>query len=424
MLNSHATHPSTRSLKSFSSEKFSGEATGIKVIQDPYDIQRLYDNLVRSAKREISLFLPTTSAFLREEKIGIIQSLRNAAIRGVKVKVITPTDEKIEPKMEALFLNKEGFLEFRRIRHQSEAQASQDPRTKILIIDKREYLMVELEDDSKETFVDAVRLAVYSTTESTVKSYLTLFESLWKQTELYEQLEAHDKMQREFINIAAHELRTPIQPLLGLIDILEMEMNRKKTAEEEEVRGIKGRDVKMIARNVSRLERLSQAILDSSRIESNSLKLNKERVDLNEKIRNTIDDVKASVKKHHLEILFEQTDKPIIVEADKIRIFEVLSNLLRNAINFTNEGTIRVTLEKNNDSAIIAVRDSGEGIDPEVMPRLFTRFGVGNHGASGSGLGLYISKAIVEAHGGRIWARNNADGKGATFSFTLPAYPQ
>lgn len=367
------------------------------------------------------LFLPTTSAFLREEKIGIIQSLRNVASRGVKVKVITSTDDKIEPRMQALFQSKEGILDLRRIRHRSEVIASQNPRTKILIIDKKEYLVVELKDDSRETFVDAVRLALYSASDATVKSYLTLFESLWEQAELYEQLEEHDKMQKEFINIAAHELRTPIQPLLGLIEILGLDRNKA----EEEVRGIKRSEAKMIARNVFRLERLSQAILDSTRIGSNSLKLNKERFDLNEKITNTIADIKASIKKqHNLEIHFEWTEKPVIVEADKIRIYEVMSNLLENALKFTNEGTIQVSLEKSDDSALIAVRDSGEGIDPEVMPKLFTRFGTGKDSASGSGLGLYISKAIIVAHGGRMWARNNESGKGATFLFTLPIASQ
>jgi two-component system, OmpR family, sensor histidine kinase VicK len=406
------------SLKSFSSE-LAGEATGIEVIQDPHTIQRLYNNLVHSAKEEILLFLPTTSAFLREEKIGIIQSIQDAALRGISVKVLTPSDEKIEPKMQSLFQNRESTLELRTIRHKAQVKDSDKARTKILVIDKKEYLVVELKDDSKETFVDAVRLAVYSATAATVKSYLTLFESLWDQAELYEQLEAHDKMQREFINVAAHELRTPIQPLLGLVEILDM--NRNATAEEEEqVQGIKRGDVKMIARNVLRLERISQAILDSARIESDTLKLNKEKFDLNEKIMNTISDVRTSIKKdHHLQILFERT-KPIVVEADKTRIFEVLSNILRNAVKFTNEGAIQVTLEKSDDSAIVTIRDSGKGIDPEIMPKLFTRFAIGKDSASGSGLGLYISKAIIEAHGGKMGARNNDDGKGAAFSFTLP----
>ena len=98
----------------------------------------------------------------------------------------------------------------------------------------------------------------------------------------------------------------------------------------------------------------------------------------------------------------------------------MVSNLLANAVKFTDEGTIKVTLEEIVDAVIVSVKDSGEGIDPEMLPKLFTRFGIGKGSASGSGLGLYISKAIIEAHGDKMWARNNDDGKGATFSFAFP----
>jgi two-component system sensor histidine kinase VicK len=398
-------------------EKLTGAANGIEVIQDAFAIQRLYNNLIRFAKEEIMLFLPTTSAFLREEKIGIIQSLNDAANNHVRVKVITPCNESIDPKLQALFQGKNG-LELRTIRYNSDVQDAKRPRTKILVVDRKEYLVVELKDDSSETFVDAVRLAIYSATESTVISYLTLFESLWTQAELYEQLERHEKMQNEFVNIAAHELRTPIQPLLSLVELLELGRER---GNDEEVRGITGMEAMMIARNVKRLERLSDAILDSTRIETNTLKLHREKIDLNEKIRNTVQDARTTIRKgHNLEIVFEPTEKPVIVQADRIRIFEVLSNLLGNAIKFTRDGTIEVKLEQIDNFAVISVRDTGQGIEPEVMPKLFTRFVTGSATASGSGLGLYISRAIIEAHGGRMWAENNYDGKGATFMLSLP----
>jgi signal transduction histidine kinase len=405
-------------LKSIPGAPLNGQATGIEVIQDPHLIERLYHNLVRSAKEEIMLVLPTTSAFVREEKIGIIKSLHDAAARGVKVKILTPTNEQIEPKMQPIFKDKGGIVELRTLRRRPEAQASLEPRTKILIIDRKEYLVVELKDDSKEIFIDAVRLALYSATKSTVISYLTLFESLWEQTAIYDQLLANEKMQEEFLNIAAHELRTPIQPLIGMLEILDI---NRTAADEDEVHGIKRKDVKMIARNVSRLERLSESILNATRIEGNRLKLNKERFDLNEKIKDIINDINAySERNTNLNIEFKQTDRPLIVLADKARIYEVISNVLLNAVKFSNKGIIKVTLEKLENLAIISIRDSGEGIDPDVLPRLFTRFATGKNIQSGSGLGLYISKGIIEAHGGTISGRNNQDGKGATFSFTLP----
>jgi signal transduction histidine kinase len=397
-------------MTSLSTNKLVGAATGIEVFQNPFAIQRLYSNLVQSAKLEILLFLPTTSAFLREEKMGIIKSLNDAAMRGVTVKVLTPTEDKIAPKMEAVFHDTHTNVKLRRIRQKSTANASNDPRTKILIIDRKEYMVAELKDDSKETFVDAVRLAIYSATQATVKSYITLFESLWDQADLYDQVQAHNKMQREFINIAAHELRTPIQPIIGLIDILEfgLEKGDKDTK-------ITRDQIDLLIRNARRLERLAKDILEVSRIESNSLKLNKERFDMKEMIRNVIGDLEHIRDGHvHIEIQ-SNTGEPLFVKADKTRIFEVISNLIRNAIKFTVEGKIIVKAEKKGSNVQVEVMDTGAGIDPEIIPRLFTKFATKSE--QGTGLGLFVSRKIIEAHGGKIWGRNNWDEKGATFSF-------
>ncbi len=401
-------------LEKISNDKLTEVTTGIEVIQNSCAIQRLYTDLVQSAREEILLLLPTTSAFLREQKIGIVQSLQNAAMRGVKVKILTPTDEKIAPTVEAIFHNKgSSTIELRSIRHKSAAEASHEARTKILVIDRKKYLVVELKDDSKETFVDAVRLAIYSTTQSTVNSYITLFENLWEQSELYEQLEMHDRMQKEFINIAAHELRTPIQPIIGIIDIL-----RSGLKEESKETKITKEQLELIVRNATRLEHLATSILEVSRIESNSFTLNKEKFDMNEKIKNVIGDVKSlSDLSKKVEVQFDARE-PLFVEADKTRIFEVISNLIGNAMKFTKEGTITVKAKKEGENVQVQVRDTGIGIDPEIMPKLFTKFTTKSQ--QGTGLGLYVSKKIIEAHGGRIWAQNNEDGKGATFSFTLP----
>jgi two-component system sensor histidine kinase VicK len=119
-------------------------------------------------------------------------------------------------------------------------------------------------------------------------------------------------------------------------------------------------------------------------------------------------------------ILFEPK-QDVFVEADNVRINEVISNLIKNAIQFTKEGIITIAAEEekmNYNEIQVSVKDTGKGIDPEIMPRLFTKFATKS--VTGTGLGLFISKAIVEAHGGRIWGENNADGKGATFAFSLP----
>jgi signal transduction histidine kinase len=232
--------------------------------------------------------------------------------------------------------------------------------------------------------------------------------------EANERLKDHDKLQTEFINIAAHELRTPVQPLLGAAEALEDQL----LAGQGEVK-VSRPEVELILRNSKRLAQLTYDILEVSRIESNSLKLHKVQVNLKDKIERVIEDVKPFIGDKELQITLEQkTSEPVTVQADKTKLFEVLSNLLRNAIKFTDKGTIIVVLDKSEREAIIAVVDSGKGIDPDIMPKMFSRFT--SKSDSGTGLGLYISKNIVEAHGGRISGDNNSDGIGARFEFTLP----
>jgi two-component system sensor histidine kinase VicK len=229
---------------------------------------------------------------------------------------------------------------------------------------------------------------------------------------LYEQVKINDKMQKEFINIAAHELRTPIQPILSLSQILQSDKSNNTNQQEF---------LDAIVRNAKRLQRLTENILDVTRIESQSLQINKERFNLNEKIRDVINDVNNQVGFHNnaVSILFEPK-QDFFVEADKVRIYEVISNLLKNAIQFTKGGTINIAAAEKVDynEMLVSVKDTGKGIDPEIMPRLFTKFATKS--VTGTGLGLYISRSIIEAHGGRMWAQNNPDGRGATFYFSLP----
>ena len=230
--------------------------------------------------------------------------------------------------------------------------------------------------------------------------------------ELYEQLKVHNKMQKEFINVAAHELRTPIQPILGLSEVLLSKEGDIKRYHDP---------ISAIRRNAKRLQRLTEDILDVTRIESQTLELKKERVNINEKIRDVINDVKNQIiNPNRLKIIFSEKIKPVYVETDKTRLYQVIANLITNAIKFTREGTITVSVDVNdiNDELIVTVKDSGEGIHSDIIPRLFTKFATKSN--TGTGLGLYISKNIIEAHGGRIWAVNNQDGRGATFSFSLP----
>lgn len=233
--------------------------------------------------------------------------------------------------------------------------------------------------------------------------------------EANEQLKDKDRLKDEFINIAAHELRTPIQPILGLSEILlrSRKVNGKTDTEGEQ-------SLEAIIRNSKRLFRLSQDILDVSKIESHSLDLKKERFNLNDVILNIIEDYINQAEKEgkrDIKLLYEPRED-IFVEADRGRLNQVISNLISNAVKFTKEGTIFVNAEKKDkQQVIVSIKDSGIGIDPQIQPRLFTKFATKSH--TGTGLGLFISKNIIEAHGGRIWAENNSNGKGATFSFSF-----
>ncbi|HYO06013.1 MAG TPA: HAMP domain-containing sensor histidine kinase, partial [Phototrophicaceae bacterium] len=176
-------------------------------------------------------------------------------------------------------------------------------------------------------------------------------------------------------------------------------------------------------------QRLTTDILDVTKIESNSLKLNKERFNLSDLISGVVDDFKNEVQRKGaaIRLLYEPKDYPIL-EADKARLTQVISNILGNAIKFSEEtgGEISVSTEvqqiQNGNSGdgqvLVSVKDNGAGIDPTIMPRLFTKFATNSE--NGIGLGLYISKSIVEAHGGRIWAENNPEDAGAAFYFMLP----
>jgi signal transduction histidine kinase len=263
-----------------------------------------------------------------------------------------------------------------------------------------------------------------------------------------EELRNHDRIQKEFINIAAHELRTPIVPILNLSELLYSDLllnsnvKGQQQQQEEEQQNEKLQMLQTILRNANRLLQLSEDILDVTRIESNTLKLRKERLNLDDIILNVVEDYRRQIKNDNVKLIYEPANSVTLIEADRRRLIQVISNLLNNAIKFTKEGTVTVsaTIQRSDvdrrnrrnegaaaeeeEEVIIAVKDTGSGIDPELMPRLFTKFATKSY--QGTGLGLYISKCIVEAHGGRMWAENNNDRsdnrkhQGATFYFTLP----
>ncbi len=457
-----------------------------EVISSPKAIQQLFINMVKSAKHEVLLLLPTINAFYREERIGIIELLKQASEREenrINVRILTPIDDAVERKfhnnvvteteraeietedeeegvrrrqLQSEMNNKKKSFEMRRIDIESlppqggdnaaaeVAERSGVTTVTIVVFDRKESLVIEKIDDSKENFIDAIGISTYSNSKPTVLSYISIFDNLWKQAELYQQLKESnkqlelaydklkisDKMQSEFIDAAAHELRTPIQPIISSVGIIRSRMQNLDMHKIED-------SLNMITRNAERLNQLSSDILDVTKIEGNSLELEREQLNLNEILLTAIHKHRNQIRKANIDIklLFEPCEEILLVQADQERIIQVISNLLGNAIKFTRRegGIVRVKLQMRRDDydygkmkknvsvksvAVISVTDTGSGIDSDIMPRLFEKFASKSY--QGTGLGLFISKSIVEAHGGKIWGQNNSDGKGATFHFTLP----
>ena len=243
-----------------------------------------------------------------------------------------------------------------------------------------------------------------------------------------EELKVHDKMQKEFINVAAHEIKTPIQPIIALSELLQQEEGYNNIEKNKQLLNI-------ILRNSKRLKQLTDDVLDVASIESGSFFLNKEKFNLKEMITDVLKEFEQTIQnKNNIKFFLEfndNNDEIIIVEADRNRLSQVIHNLLHNAVKFTKEGSITVIVERKEDNPndkydeiLVSIKDTGTGIHPEVLPKLFTRFATKSP-IAGTGLGLFISKSIIEMHGGKIWAiNNNKDGReegvGSTFTFSLP----
>src|SRR5215211_715194 len=406
------------------------DQANIEIISNPKEgIKRTW-SIIKSAKEEVLIMFSSANAVRRQIEMNGLQLLKEVLEEhSAKVRVLIPADDDITATTIKEVKSTYPRIDIRSI------DKSLQTRLTIVLVDKNECAIIELKEDVGDNSYNAAGLTTYSDSKSIVSSYISIFESFWKQTELYEQLEesykqlteaneqlkVHDKMQNDFINIAAHELRTPIQPILGLSEVLQS----KITDNEQRLL------VDVISRNAKRLQRLTEDILDVTRIESQSLRLKKEKFILNDLVLSIIEEYKKEIgddNKSNIKLLYNPIeDNNIIVEADRYRITQVTSNLMDNAIKFTKEGgggTVSINIKKkeSNSWVIVSVKDTGGGIDPEIMPRLFTKFT--SKSFKGTGLGLFISKSIIEAHGGKIWAENNIDGKGATFSFSLPLFDQ
>ena len=261
------------------------------------------------------------------------------------------------------------------------------------------------------------------------------------------ELKKRNNEQIDFVSIAAHELKAPLMPILGIAELLQLELEESGR---EEI-SIRKDQIEGIIRNARRLAKIASEILDVTKIEGQLLVLRKKDFDLNELMHETVNDYKKMLINKDVKVIYqhnsidnsslaldrdERDESKMFIFADRLRITQVISNLLDNAIRYTNPGgNITIFTAKTNVSerdsdeskesheqleTTVSIIDSGSGVDSLLLKsnKLFSKFG--SNEPSGTGLGLYISKKIIEAHGGKIWAENNVYKKGAAFTFTLP----
>ena len=409
-----------------------GYYINVETIPNPIESLKFAKQLLENVKEEILVILASSSTFFRMETNIGFGNLEKLTHHGVKVKILIPWDNENKEKIDSIKI-KYPDIEFRLL------QSRTDSYIGITIIDTQRVLIQEVKDDTKSKYIESVGMTIFIEGKTTALSYASIFDNLWRQTELYEEikkayekLQIHEKMLKEFTEIAAHELRTPIQPILGFTQHLRDKVTDKEQADYLEI----------IGRNTKRLKKLTEDILEISKIENNLFNLNKEQFDIKEFIRNLVNTYKKQVETKNIEFEFVDfcNKDSLFIYADKNKISQVLSNLISNSIKFIPEekeiGNITITIEKkaqdkddknggnaanfdNQESAIITVKDNGIGIDKDILPILFKKFS--SKSFQGTGLGLYISKRIIEAHNGKIWIQNNEDGKeGATFSFSIP----
>jgi signal transduction histidine kinase len=390
-----------------------------EVINDREKANQILVDLAKSVKKEVLFLLPNDKAIIRVDRLGILDYLIRASQNGAIIKIICPLTEENSYVVKKISENAAKI----RILNGNNSTSG------MFIVDSERFFGAELREPQAETFSEAIRFGVYSNSRSSIESFKSFFELVWNERILNEELKNTETMQQEFINVAAHELRNPIQPILGLSAILQ-------SKEEGDIKKYRELLV-VINRNAKRLQQLTEDILDVARIQSQALNLNKSQFNLKEVILNIITDFKNHLKiegkDKKIKLDFISKEEDIFLYGDPGRITQVISNFLSNAIKFTDEGVITLRMkryEDNNNAAnnnnrravVVSVQDTGKGIDPNVKDRLFEKFATKSE--KGLGLGLYISKKIIEAHGGIIIAENSHDGRGAIFSFSLPINEQ
>lgn len=458
----------------------------LTIIRNQQDIEDILLSDVYSARSEVLLTVRSLDYLNHLWNIGMGESLKHAISQGAKIIILYPEINNNE------IFDKNVALLFSSIIENVQLEGIEGTMGSVLIIDSSKILLsssekdeAKYEDEHKRKSHNADVIGVYSNNKSIVNNYGALFDTLLNEKEtvryvskVKEQLEnsnnqliesnqklnLNSELQHEFINLAAHELRTPTQAIIGYGEMIEEHPDKSSDNQNY---------LKAIVRNANRLGKLVEDLLNVARIESNNMVLDKEKTSLEDLINTVVQDFRIHLEKEKKtkdkEIDSKNDKKPLIkdiqittslntndsgnkdyqggfeVTVDRSKIVQAISNIINNSLNSissnrknreTNVDRIHITLSKivNNgqgktngtisskqekaNEVIVSIKDTGKGIDLEIFPRLFTKFATNS--SSGTGLGLYLTKSIVEAHGGKIWAENNQNKMGATFRFTLP----
>ncbi|MEJ7641493.1 MAG: hybrid sensor histidine kinase/response regulator [Candidatus Nitrosocosmicus sp.] len=415
------------------------ELKDIGIISDAKEIMALFPT-VSSVKSFYGLsLLPQLMAATENNIKSSVNDDDDDIDRGLKIRLIIPFDNAIDEIAQKFRQNK-GIL----VNYVDEIKEHSIDRPVLLIIDKKISVIIGIneqddihdnnDEDKDNNLLKSKSVFLYNkddndASKSAVFSHITAFEIIWNQAETKKMIENTDKAKEDFINICAHELRSPIQPILGLSILVK---NKISDANQREM-------LDVVIRNAKRLKRLADDLLEVTKIESNSIKLDKEKFNLNDFVNDVLIDYSDRILKEDFNINYTlsiiksiPSDIVFFVNVDKDRLTQVIFNILNNAVRASGDAihdgnldnvTIQFSLTQTATKEIqISVKDMGQGIDAQILSKLFTKF-ITKSG-KGIGLGLFIAKSIIESHGGRIWAENNREEKGATFYFTLPVLTQ
>ncbi|MBA3749707.1 MAG: hybrid sensor histidine kinase/response regulator [Nitrosopumilus sp.] len=415
----------------------------------------LIDNSIITDAREVMAIFPTVDSVLASNNFSLIQNLMNIMENITRrsggeennidnnnpmIRIIIPYDKTLDKIIQKFKQNKDSFVHYI-----SEIKDIHVDKAIFIIVNRTISLVVKINEYDDKINVDTYNnknilpnpesISLYNkydnnVSSSVVFSHISAFEILWRQSEANDELENNDQIKEDFINICAHELRSPIQPILGLSILVK---NKITDTNQREI-------LDVIIRNAKRLKKLADDLLEATKIESNSIKIEKEKFNLNDFINEVLCDYANKISKEDFNnnytlniVKFIPQDIIFFVDVDKDKLIQVIHNILNNAIRASSPSDfignsddiepIHFSLEKITKNQVqFSIKDGGPGIDAQILPKLFTKF-ITKSG-KGIGLGLFIAKSIIEAHGGKMWAENNKGGKGATFYFTLPVIMQ